>query len=406
METARSSQCSLKQNPIDVPTDENQELPLATSPALYLSHATPEECTAISRLTFREWGDSLDLSQYLEESAHMAATPLSRNVGLTIWILTERNLPPVQRRILASCETYKKQALVALPDECVRCTKSIIHGIASVFCNPAYRGHGYAARMLRELAKVLPNWQSEVGRSVVGSVLYSDIGQKFYTNLGWYPSPNNNHIDFNPMIAIGPPIATAILAKDIEKLCKEDEDMIIRSMSSTSSGRTRMMIIPDLDHMLWHHSKEEFTCKRLFGSSPSVKGAIVGEPGNRMWAIWSHRYYGPLDSSNNTLYILRLVIENQSQESLAAPQDRTKCGLQAEQFRSILEAAHAEAALWKLDHVRLWDPLHLVQKLIERAGIEHCRVQREHDGIASLMWYGKDSDNNVDWAANEHYAWC
>lgn len=39
----------------------------------------------------------------------------------------------------------------------------------------------------------------------------------------------------------------------------------------------------------------------------------MGEAGSRIWAIWTHHYYGDPEGpgSGNTLYILRLVIENE-----------------------------------------------------------------------------------------------
>ncbi len=71
----------------------------------------------------------------------------------------------------------------------------IIHGVASVYCNEKYRGRGYAPRIMREIKEVLRNWQVEK-RAVVGSVLYSDIGKKFYAGLGWHPFNSNSHVEF------------------------------------------------------------------------------------------------------------------------------------------------------------------------------------------------------------------
>lgn len=255
---------------------------------------------------------------------------------------------------------------------------------------------------MRDLAIMLPNWQTESMRCV-GSVLYSDIGKTYYVNLGWHPFPVNTHIELDPMNAPMPSQASSLLVKDLDQLCKDDETMIRRAMTSMLNGKTRMMLVPDLDHMLWHHKKEEFACDKLFGKQPQVKGVIAGQPGNRIWAIWTHRFYGDPESasSDNTLYILRVVIESQDS-------DAEQRAIQAEQMQAILQAAQIEAAEWKLHCVKLWDPTLLVQEVLERARIPHRNVEREVDGIASLLWCGEGSgkEDTLEWIGNEKYAWC
>lgn len=182
-----------------------------------------------------------------------------------------------------------------------------------------------------------------------------------------------------------------------------------KALTGKPKRKIRMMVVPDHDHMLWHHKKEEFVCEKLLGKQPRVKGVITGEPGNRIWAIWTHRFYGDPEStsSGNTLYILRLVIENQDALSTLSgkelPQDAGQCDLQTEQLRAVLQTAHAEAAEWQLSYVKLWNPTPLVQHLIERTGIPHCKVKREDESIASVLWYGEGSgtEKDLEWIGNE-----
>ena len=183
--------------------------------------------------------------------------------------------------------------------------------------------------------------------------------------------------------------------------------MIRKALNNASSNeKIYMILVPDLDHMLWHHKKEEFVCDKLFGKQPPIKGAIVGQPGHRMWAIWTHRFYGhpQSDASENTLYILRLVIENQA----TVTSDTEQADSQIEQMRAILQTTQAEAAEWNLHRVMMWGPTPLVLKLIERTRIQHRRIEREHEGIASLLWYGEGSgkEDSVEWLGNEKYGWC
>lgn len=219
----------------------------AESLDIHLAHPTAGECYSIWKLTSSEWKDALSLSLYLEESAYLTTIPLARDGGMTLWILVDKNLPKDHRTILCSCKTFRKRSLVSDANGSV--TETIIHGVASVFCDPAYRCRGYATRMMRELAKVLRGWQVE-SESCVGSILYSDIGERLYSRVGWHSSPENVHIELAPLVLQKPLRAKQLLSQDLGQLCKEDEAMTRKRMTGQADGKTRMMIIPDHDHML------------------------------------------------------------------------------------------------------------------------------------------------------------
>ncbi|MCJ1358223.1 MAG: hypothetical protein MMC33_008222 [Icmadophila ericetorum] len=387
-------------------------LPDARLEGLQLSHPTPTECLKIWELTSLAWRDALTLPLYLEESNFLTSVPLAKDGGMTLWVLVDNKLPLDQRTILCSCETFLKRAFISTQGVV---TEKIVHGVASVFCDPIYRGRGYAARMMKELAKLLPTWQTET-MECIGSVLYSDIGKNYYTNLGWHPFPNNSHIELPPLKAAKPLGVMELLAGDLEQLCAQDEIMARKALAYPSDQQARMMLIPDLDHMLWHHMKEEWVCDKIFGKKPQIKGAIAGPPGKRVWVIWTHRFYGDpeLATSGNTLYILRLVIENRTTlDTILArneddPREEAEFEMQAEHLKSVLQTAQAEAAEWRLSHVNLWDPSNAVYELLGKIGFLYSRVDRETEGVASLLWYGEGSgrEDSLEWVANEKYAWC
>ena len=247
-------------------------------------------------------------------------------------------------------------------------------------------------------------------------MLYSDIGKTYYAELGWHPLPDNTTISFLPLVASEPLAARKVLDEDLNRLCDEDEAMIRKAMADKSKAKRSMMILPDQDHMRWHHKKAEFACEKLFGKQPKIKGAIAGQPGNRIWVIWTHRYYGDSksDCSGNTLYILRLIIENQlalgtcSLDKGDLPDDAGESELQVHNLRAVLQNARREAAEWRLASVKIWNPTRPVLSLIERTKIEHWKEEREHEGITSLLWYGNGSDNEhaPEFIGNEKYTWC
>ncbi|KAM3089156.1 hypothetical protein ACMFMG_000770 [Clarireedia jacksonii] len=404
--------------------DLSPNLPDSNSPTLILSHPTPEECTTIWTSTSTSWKDALPTRTYLRESLHLTTVPLAKNGGLTLWILVDQNESPLanQRTILCSCETFRKRSLLSDAGGNVR--DVFVHGVASVFCAEKYRGRGYAGRMMRELKGMLRNWQEDVEggkRRCVGSVLYSDIGKEYYARLGWRPTPTNSHVVFRPAGSADKDwreMTVFVPKEDLLALCERDEVMIRKAMGvpvELKEAKERFSIVPDLDHMLWHISKEEFACDVLFGKIPNSKGAIAGPDGRRVWVVWTHRYYSdPVDKKgDNTLYILRVVVEGDETEGTGYVHgERAERGNieqeQADYLKAVLVAAQHEAAEWKLDQVILWHPTPEIMGMIKRSGIENLVAEREESSIASGLWFDENGEEGPPplWINNEHYAWC
>ncbi|KAJ5942086.1 hypothetical protein N7516_002254 [Penicillium verrucosum] len=371
--------------------------PDARSPRLHLAHPTDQENIEIWKLTSDAWKDCLSVDMYIKEAAYLMTVPLARNGGMSQWILVDKNLPPDQRPLLASCETFRKRSWIS--DSAGNVIETITHGVASVFTDAKFRGQGYASRLMTELAEKLRTWQTEM-TECAASILFSDIGKEFYSNLGWHAFPSH-FLEFEPSteeLSAAVPIFTT----DLEQLCEIDEVLSRKALCVPSTdAKARLMIVPDYEHMLWHHSKEEFASEILFQRKPHIKGAIFGQDGHRVWVVWTHRYYeSPSDTASmNTLYILRLVIENEA---------LLESDLQVEALRAVLLAAQAEAAEWGLHSVKLWGSSTAVQEMIRRTGIEYRYEDRENEGICSLRWYGGGSglEDEVEWVGNEKYGWC
>lgn len=167
-----------KVNRISAPAMDTASLPASSSPTLQLVPATDPEFVQSSIMNAPSWKGPLNLDDYLEREAHLRKTDLNRHGGITAWILVDTVHPPSQkgtRRILASCETLRKRALVARKDGPP--VETISRGIGSVYCPEAYRGRGYAQRMLIELAHILDTWQQREGEKGDFTVLWSDIGK-------------------------------------------------------------------------------------------------------------------------------------------------------------------------------------------------------------------------------------
>ncbi|KAI1143110.1 hypothetical protein F5Y05DRAFT_142975 [Hypoxylon sp. FL0543] len=394
-------------------------LPEATSPTLVLTHPTEIERQRTWTLNHREWGGALTLEEYLKREPYLMSVPLSRDGGMTHWILTDSSWSPEkggERPILASCESIRKRVIVAAPND-TEVRDGVGHGIGSVFTYPEHRGRRYAGRMLSELGTTLRKWQSG-GQDSVCSALWSDIGRHYYSKKGWTAFPSF-HVEFPVSInqaALSEggenPRANAIpiTYENLEPLCQRDEQLLRSEIlhSARRTGKTTVAFTPDFDTMRWHLYRDDFITSILFktDSTSAIKGAIAGTTeGRRVWAIWSRNYHGSTPAETvdkNTLYILRLVIEPDAAPAEGQPPSADV----QEAFAAVVHAALREAAKWHLGKIDLWNPSRAARLLLENCGLDHRWVDREEESIPSMMWYGNEDIRDVDWIASEKYCWC
>ncbi|KAF4632109.1 hypothetical protein G7Y89_g6020 [Cudoniella acicularis] len=437
------------------------ELPSASSPNLILDHPTSHERSQTWTLNAKSWGGALSLPDYLEREEYLMNIPATRDGGVTRkfklifsaqhpvvlprksssrlktflplhypakprqgtkkltlfttdWILTDSSLPADSRPLLSSCESLRRRALLAHPSDTIE--ESITHGIGSVFCPPAYRGRGYASRMLTLVGSALKSWQKEVGTCHF-SILYSDIGKKYYTGLGWDVFPSS-HVYLPPAAFASPAAATnrngtngthrsaakELYDGDLEELCKLDEEYVkaLTLKTAKKTNKPAVALLPDHQTMQWHHLREAFVCSKLFPSRapPAIRGAISsGEVGSRVWIIFTRVFYGPIGKveSGNTLYILRLVVEDESDTEE-----------NAKKLKGVLSIAQREAKEWRSNGVSVWNVNEDIKKLLRRADVQHDEIDREEDSICQLRWYGEGEGGveNLEWVVCEKFGWC
>ncbi|MCJ1480358.1 hypothetical protein MMC06_000513 [Schaereria dolodes] len=392
----------------------NSDLPRSDSPTLILAQATDAERTATWKLNGQMWRGPLSLPAYLRREQHLAAQDLTRDTGITYWILVDSATPrpvdpEIPRTILASCETLRKRALVATKGTEVE--EIISHGIGSVYCNPDFRGKGYASRMMEELGKVMATFQQQGQEKATFTVLYSDIGKKFYAKNGWQPFPSS-HISLPPLPARQPgcenlPRTHPLHSKDIASLCKLDEELLRKKITlfTPLGAETRVALIPDAPTMHWHHAREKFAAIEILGRHPDVKGAIIrSHHGEQAWCIWT-RTFGHKEEGN-ILHILRLVAEGEDidNELLRVSEADTRVSVVA----AVLQAAQREADKWGMRDVQIWNPSVLVTMAARRLIPSATVIDRDADSITSLMWYGPATGmgDDVAWVGNEKYGWC
>jgi GNAT superfamily N-acetyltransferase len=389
--------------PFTPPAIHNASLPPAQSADVVLVPASDPEYVQTAYLNGAEWKGPLTMEQYLEREVDLQTVGLTKDGRITGWMLTSNALPTNPdgtRPILSSCESIRMSAYVARDG---RLQKIQAHGVASVYTRPEHRGKGYAGRMMADLAKRLESWQEVNGQQNSFSVLYSDIGQKFYAQFGWKPF-ESTHIHLSPLsrseyekAAASFPAVQDLSALEIQSLPTtsfvEEE---LRRLSAENSSVTFTAISPDEDHFEWHHAREEYLAKILGKDQPSVKGAIHRDTG--LAVIWSRRFAA--QSKDWQLTILHTAIP-----SGINPTEENQRIFAALLLRSQLEAADWDMAAG----VEIWDPPHLVLaaaqllRTHEEPKVEVITRDKEH--ICSLRWTASQEDKIV-WTNKQEYAWC
>jgi hypothetical protein len=313
----------------------------------------------------------------------------------------DRNEPEDNRTILSSCESYRKTALLAHDGQI---EKVATHGVGSVYCRPEFRGKGYAKRMLEELSTKLETWgmEKEQRRTSLFTVLFSDIGKKFYAQFGWRPF-SSSHMSL-PASASGldKAVTRDLFAEDVQKtLCSEKvlaqlhDQMLVASQKSSSA---KIAILPNFDHYLWHWAREEFYAENMISerSPPVVKGA--GDDKAGVYCAWN-RNFGELPE-DNVLYILRWVYDE--------PTSPAEEQITIQAMAAILRRAQQEAHEWNMSKVEFWNPTPLLQKAVALVDPKAELVHREKESICSLRWTGEQQGlgKDVEWWLNEKYTWC
>ncbi|KOS22946.1 Lysine acetyltransferase [Escovopsis weberi] len=390
------------------------KLPDASSVDLVLTNPTADERRQIWSQNYPEWGRGLTHQSYLDREAYILDIPMSKNGGLTNWILTTTAAGPrdgpvseaIPRPILASCETLKRQVMLRGEDGVVRDVWG--YGIASVFTFKELRGRGYASRMMAMLHDHLFKLHRESGDSPC-SVLYSDIGNKFYAAHGWLPD-RSTFLEF-PVKQIN---ATAtngvdgsvkpITEEDVPMLAGLDRDLLRRDLSVhklEDPHRVCLAFVPSADLHRWHFQRDDFYCNYTFSRTPTARGAVYTPPGasqSKVWIFWTRVYNGGVESpEKNVLYINRFVVED----------ERISDAELSKAILALWGLARKEAVEWQLAKINMWNPSDRVRRLVgDIDGLESIYVVREEDSIASLSWFGEGPTEQVEWVANERYAWC
>lgn len=383
-------------------------LPAATSPSVVLVQANPQQQEASWRANHSSWAASLTVEQHIERETWLLSIPLNRNGGLVPWILSDTSCSDSDRPPLSSLETIRKPAIYRDPKDGV--VKDVTaYGIASVFTLKEYRGRGYASKLMDQIGSELASRQAASPGAAQFSILFSDIGPKFYAKSGWIPR-GNTHLevktDTTAEFAASPDVKD-ITDDMLPELAARDEQ-IVRALVAQPSSKCRVAVLPSVDSLNWHFYREDYIMNTIHGRKPTVRGAVWTSPTDsavRVWGLFKRtRYDGVGDDGVQVLidviHFMRLVIDD---EKGSLSDDEL-----AQALKGIFAVANREAKDWGCKSYDTWNPSERIRNVVTEKlpelGAEF--VQRDKFEIASIKWFGNESDDDVEWVANEKYCWC
>ncbi len=215
------------------------------------------------------------------------------------------------------------------------------------------------------------------------------------------------------------PMSRPLLASDLAELCNRDEALMRQSMAhQDAKGKVLVAQVPNLETLQWHHAREEFVGKHLYGRVPKVKGAITGEKGNRVWCYWTRTWQNANEAKGNIFHILRITCEDETSinwetRASANPEVDAVNPSLSRKMAALFLAAQTEAKEWNMGAIESWEPSKTVLSAAKRISPQSLLIERDRESIPSLMWYGEASESpasdgldQVQWIANEKYGWC
>ena len=215
---------------------------------MMLTIASPAEQRARDELTVSIWGGGLTRAQFLERELRLRSHPWAAKTLTTFLWKDDAG------SVLASCESFVDEAWVGSH-------AGAASTIASVFTEPALRGQGHAANLLRAVIARLS------GSFAV--TLFSEIGTDYYHRLGFWPVPAFD--TFFPASATEPAVEWL-------------EELPAPRHPPGDEHTLRLALSPE--RLDWHLERERIYGAAL-GRSPLVHhGARVGESTLTWTAYW------------------------------------------------------------------------------------------------------------------------
>lgn len=342
------------------------------------------------RLDGEAWANPMDTDAFIHREGYLSQQALTKDGRCIYWILAHTE---DGTHIVASCESVKKTVFIAGKGTGVNGGFVEVTGYAidSVYTNPKYRRLGLAAYMLRKLQEHMDS-ESEC------SVLYSDIGKLYYSNLGWKAFPSDQatiHLHTEKFSLPETPKTRYLTLEELEPLCEKDVAAMKAKFNKLASDHTRTHVgfAPDYAQISWHLAREQSTTDVMFSQQIKRHGAITTS--GRSWVYWDRDWH------EKTLKVMRFVTLETDQRTGAAVSEEQKI----RDVFELLQAAAAEAVECGLKKILVWNPDATTKRGIKGFHNFHEDVdvifdERKDASIPSFRWKGGRSTRDTTWEDN------
>ncbi|KAG0005547.1 hypothetical protein BGZ80_003703 [Entomortierella chlamydospora] len=333
----------------------------------------------------QEWGKDFGAETYYARERFLASQDFASNGKQKFWVLVPRTFDPEHPDldlILSAVETFERPGIIATKEQGLRDVLSV--SIASVFTPAHYRGHGYASLMMRLLWKEIQKMDK-----VEFTFLYSDVGPVFYSRIGWIAKRSDEIVIPTSHTIANPTSSSDVVLQNVTEhqlleLVEKDAKWLRESLQTRVESSDRddvfVAVIPEPTCIAWLNARSRFTAQNLKVSQdgPTILG--VQDSQTNSFVLWFH------DFAHHQLYIIRWRMD-------------PKAGV--ETTRALLQAAQAEAQMWKLPKIVIWNP---DQSLVDTLGLD---ISKRDESISSIGFVSAEYDSkNIEWVLNEKYGWC
>ncbi|KIY69219.1 hypothetical protein CYLTODRAFT_420934 [Cylindrobasidium torrendii FP15055 ss-10] len=360
---------------------------------LILLPATEEQKLESRHRSFKEWGKDQTLEQYLVRDTLLEREEHALNGKFTTWVLTLADDPKTME-FKCSCETYRRDALVLHPSA-QKPSSAPAFGIASVFTPAEHRKRGYAKHMMRLLHAELQR------QDAIASVLWSDVGAKFYAVCSPYDSKvvssassldgwivrgahsalwsTSQQLTANTDMPVG---WRWLSSTDMPEVWKR-EDQAIAAQLSESVGNAKDKV---LFSFLPSAGVAEFQVVRALrlwkALAPPLEHRGIELPNGQGLVTWS------FDRRPNTLLVTRIRVM-----SSVSPED----------IKQLLLVLMGLARTHQQERLEIWNMPEALIPASRELGFEH---EERTAHLPSIKWYGPEPLDKVVWANNERFCWC
>ncbi|KAF7319769.1 hypothetical protein MKEN_00759300 [Mycena kentingensis (nom. inval.)] len=367
---------------------------------LSLYPATPEQKIEARRRTQHEWGRGLTLEEHLARDAAQEEMEGSLGGKFITWVLVPRE-SPTSMDIKCACETFARTGLVYEPSD--NSTKTVpCYAIASVFTPAEHRGKGFARHMMRLMHWVLadesflPNdafpsakWGAPPPkvdglRNGWFSALWSDVGT-LYASCGPFPGQEGGWVIRGTTTALWDVHALPSLESDgawtwldnagVSKLWEEDSELIRNELPA--SNHLSIAFTPEVGVASFQHRRLDIYLDKV-KDRPQTWGVVSADRGT--YATWTIDPRPP---------VVRMTITRLRTTRDAFP------GV----FAKVVELARRH----DVKTIEVWG---LSEELLAGAKELGAKVSEREEHLSAFKWYGKGTEEDIQWAFNERFAWC